>query len=68
MVSGPAPLGWGGGGSVMDTAKAINILATEGGEDIRPYAGVNNLKRPLKPFLAVPTTAGNPISRAMIVA
>jgi alcohol dehydrogenase len=47
-----------GGGSVMDTAKAINILATEGGDDIRPYAGVNNLTRPLKPFLAVPTTAG----------
>jgi len=47
-----------GGGSVMDTAKAINILATEGGDDIRPFAGVNNLRRPLKPFLAVPTTAG----------
>ena len=47
-----------GGGSVMDTAKAINILATEGGDDIRPFAGVNNLARPLKPFLAVPTTAG----------
>ncbi len=47
-----------GGGSVMDTAKAINILATEGGDDIRPYTGVNNLARPLKPFLAVPTTAG----------
>ncbi len=47
-----------GGGSVMDTAKAINILATEGGDDLRPYAGVNNLTRPLKPFLAIPTTAG----------
>jgi alcohol dehydrogenase len=47
-----------GGGSVMDTAKAINILATEGGDDLRPYAGINNLTRPLKPFIAVPTTAG----------
>jgi len=47
-----------GGGSVMDTAKAINILAAEGGDDIRPFAGVNNLSRPLKPLLAVPTTAG----------
>ena len=47
-----------GGGSVMDTAKAINILATEGGDDVRPFAGVNSLSRPLKPFLAIPTTAG----------
>jgi alcohol dehydrogenase len=47
-----------GGGSVMDTAKAINILATEGGDDLRPFAGINNLTRPLKPFMAVPTTAG----------
>jgi len=47
-----------GGGSVMDTAKAVNILATEGGDDIRPFSGANNLKRPLKPFFAIPTTSG----------
>jgi alcohol dehydrogenase len=47
-----------GGGSVMDTAKALNILATEGGVDLRRYAGYNNLKHPLKPFIAIPTTAG----------
>ncbi len=47
-----------GGGSVMDTAKALNILATEGGVDLRQFAGYNNLKRPLKPFIAIPTTAG----------
>jgi alcohol dehydrogenase len=47
-----------GGGSVMDTAKALNILATEGGGDLRKYAGYNNLKHPLKPFIAIPTTAG----------
>ncbi len=47
-----------GGGSVMDTAKAVNILATEGGEDLQRFAGANNLTRPLKPFVAIPTTAG----------
>jgi alcohol dehydrogenase len=47
-----------GGGSVMDTAKAVNVLVTEGGDDLAPYIGVNNLTRPLKPFLAIPTTAG----------
>lgn len=47
-----------GGGSVMDTAKAVNILATEGGDDLRRFAGANNLNRPLKPFVAIPTTAG----------
>ena len=47
-----------GGGSVMDTAKAVNVLVTEGGDDLTPYIGVNNLTRPLKPFVAIPTTAG----------
>jgi len=47
-----------GGGSVIDTAKAVNILVSEGGEDLRRYSGAHNLKRPLKPLLVVPTTAG----------
>ena len=47
-----------GGGSVMDTAKAINIMATEGGSDPRRFAGYNNLKHRLKPLIAIPTTAG----------
>ena len=47
-----------GGGSVMDTAKAVNILATEGGDDLRRFGGYNNLARPLAPFVAVPTTSG----------
>jgi len=47
-----------GGGSVMDTAKAVNVLVTEGGNDLSPFIGVNNLTRPLKPLIAVPTTAG----------
>ena len=47
-----------GGGSVIDTSKAVNILATEGGDDLLAYAGHNALKHPLNPLLVVPTTAG----------
>lgn len=47
-----------GGGSVIDTAKAANILVTEGGEDLLKYSGAHNLPRPLKPFFVVPTTSG----------
>lgn len=47
-----------GGGSVMDTAKAVNILVTEGGDDLRRYTGANNLPKRLRPFVAVPTTSG----------
>jgi alcohol dehydrogenase len=47
-----------GGGSVLDTAKAVNILVSEGGEFLREYVGANKLTRPLKPFVAIATTAG----------
>ncbi|XOZ34658.1 iron-containing alcohol dehydrogenase [Halomonadaceae bacterium KBTZ08] len=47
-----------GGGSPIDTAKAVNILVSEGGDDIAQYAGSGVLKRPLKPFIVIPTTAG----------
>jgi len=47
-----------GGGSPIDTAKAVNILVSEGGDDISEYAGAGVLKRPLKPFFVIPTTAG----------
>ena len=47
-----------GGGSAIDTAKAVNILVSEGGDDIAAYAGAGVLKRPLKPFFVLPTTAG----------
>lgn len=47
-----------GGGSAIDTAKAVNILVSEGGDDIAAYAGAGVLKHPLKPFFVVPTTAG----------
>lgn len=47
-----------GGGSVIDTSKAANILVSEGGDDLRRYEGAGALARPLKPFFAIPTTAG----------
>lgn len=47
-----------GGGSVMDTAKGVNILVSEKAADLNRFMGAGNLKRPLKPLLAVPTTAG----------
>lgn len=47
-----------GGGSVIDTAKGINILLTEGGDLMNDYQGAYLLQNPLKPFIVVPTTAG----------
>jgi alcohol dehydrogenase len=47
-----------GGGSVIDTAKGVNILVSEGGSDFREYSGDGVVKRPLKPFFVIPTTAG----------
>lgn len=47
-----------GGGSVIDTSKAVNILVTEGGDDLMQYAGAHNLPNPLKPLIMIPTTAG----------
>lgn len=46
-----------GGGSCMDTAKAVGILVTNGGE-LGDYAGVNKYNTPPLPLVAVPTTAG----------
>ncbi|MGB9662670.1 MAG: iron-containing alcohol dehydrogenase [Moorellaceae bacterium] len=47
-----------GGGSPIDAAKGIAILATNGGI-IQDYEGVNKIFAPLPPLIAVPTTAGS---------
>ena len=47
-----------GGGSVIDTAKAANILISEGGDLVEDYSGAHTLTRPLKPLVVIPTTAG----------
>jgi alcohol dehydrogenase class IV len=46
-----------GGGSSIDTAKAMRILLTEGGR-LHDFEGYNVLTRPLTPMIAIPTTAG----------
>ncbi|HTN35243.1 MAG TPA: iron-containing alcohol dehydrogenase [Marinobacter sp.] len=47
-----------GGGSAIDTGKAVNILVSEGGDDVAKYTGSGIIKKALKPFFVVPTTAG----------
>jgi len=51
-----------GGGSSIDTAKVSDLIATHGGEIIDyvnpPVGGGKKPPGPLKPLLAVPTTAG----------
>ena len=46
-----------GGGSSMDAAKAINMLYVCG-DELLDHEGVNTVKVPLHPIVAIPTTAG----------
>lgn len=46
-----------GGGSPIDTAKAIGVLATNS-EPLAQYAGYHLIPRPGLPLVAIPTTAG----------
>lgn len=61
-----------GGGSVMDTAKAVNIMISGGEDDFAPLAAQAALwegAKPLPPHIAFPTTAGTgcEITNAMVV-
>ncbi len=47
-----------GGGSSMDTAKAIGVLLAKQEPDIRPYIGLFKVREKVKPHIAIPTTAG----------
>ena len=46
-----------GGGSPMDVAKAVGVVAKFGG-DIGDYEGVNKVPGLIDPLIAIPTTAG----------
>lgn len=46
-----------GGGSVIDCAKGIGIVAANGG-DILEYEGVDQIPAPMPPLLCIPTTGG----------
>ncbi len=47
-----------GGGSALDTAKGIAIIASNGGR-IQDYEGANRVQRPLPPMVFITTTAGS---------
>src|SRR5208283_2588998 len=46
-----------GGGSAMDCAKCIGLLAANRG-DLRDLVGVDNVRAPMPPTICIPTTAG----------
>ena len=46
-----------GGGSPLDVAKAVAVVATYGG-NITEYEGSGKVKGPVIPMIAIPTTAG----------
>ncbi len=61
-----------GGGSVMDTAKAVNIMVSGGYDDFQPLADQAGLwegAKQLLPHIAFPTTAGTgcEVTNAMVV-
>lgn len=47
-----------GGGSVLDAAKGIGILVSNGG-NILDYEGVDNIEHPMPPLICIPTTSGS---------
>lgn len=47
-----------GGGSAIDTAKGIGLVASNGGH-IRDYNGTNKSENAMPPFIAISTTAGS---------
>ncbi|BBD09834.1 alcohol dehydrogenase-like regulatory protein ErcA [Desulfovibrio ferrophilus] len=47
-----------GGGSPMDCAKGIGIMATNG-QDILEFEGVDQVEIPAPPLICIPTTAGS---------
>ncbi|MCL1908914.1 MAG: iron-containing alcohol dehydrogenase [Holophagaceae bacterium] len=47
-----------GGGSPMDCAKAIGVLAANGTNSIKAFEGKNAPSKPLPPLICVPTTSG----------
>jgi len=47
-----------GGGSPMDTAKALAVLVRQGGQ-MRDYRAPRNYDGPALPIIAIPTTAGS---------
>lgn len=47
-----------GGGSVIDTAKGVNILVSTGTYDLKEHMGLEIVGGKLKPFIVIPSTSG----------
>jgi alcohol dehydrogenase len=47
-----------GGGSPIDCAKAIGVLATHGGDSIKAYEGKTAVHKEITPLITIPTTSG----------
>ncbi len=47
-----------GGGSVIDSSKALNMLTAENRDSLQELAGVDIIKNRGVPFVVIPTTAG----------
>lgn len=56
-----------GGGSVIDTAKGVNIVISKGSDDLMEYMGLEAIKGRLKPLIVIPSTSGTG-SEATLVA
>lgn len=47
-----------GGGSCIDTAKGVNMVVSEGTDDLMQFQGTDRLTKTPQPFIVIPTTAG----------
>ncbi len=58
-----------GGGSVIDTAKGVDLLLTHNGDLVADYSGAQTVPGPLRPLIVVPTTAGtgSEVSTAAVI-
>ncbi len=48
-----------GGGSVLDTAKGVNMVVSTASPSIRQLMGFDRIAGRMRPFIAIPTTAGS---------
>ncbi len=55
-----------GGGSVMDTAKGVNIVITEDSDDLMKFVGAERLRKKMRPLIAIPTTSGTGSEATMV--